>query len=298
MRKLTYFLMHALSNMRNNSLVHLIGVSTMAISILLLGAFILLYINVYGWVEALGGSVRMSIYLKDEITQRQLHEVRELINGRSEVRRYYYVSKEKALQELKKALGDQSRILSALSTNPLPASFELEIITKADRTRQLEGLARELKVLQGVQDVQYTEAWLERVRDGLRIVKAIGFVVGGLLALGALFIVTNTIKLTIYSRKEEIEIMKLVGATDWFVKAPFILEGMIQGVLSAVAAMGILYLGFLLFSVKKATLLNFATLELNFMPWSYMANIVGLSLVVGAIGSFIAVGRFFEVSRT
>jgi len=284
--------------MRNNRLVHLIGVSTITISILLLGAFVLLYVNVYGWVEAQGGSMGMSIYLKDGITQNQLHEVREFINGRSEVRRYYYVSKEKALQELKEALGDQSRILSALSTNPLPASFEVEIITGVDSTKGLEHLAQELKALQGVQEVQYTEAWLERVRDGLHMVRAIGFVVGGLLALGALFIVTNTIKLTIYSRKEEIEIMKLVGATDWFVKAPFILEGMIQGVLSAVAAMGMLYLGFLIFSAKRVPLLSFATLKLNFMPWSYVASIIGLSLVVGAIGSFIAVGRFFGVSRT
>jgi len=239
----------------------------------------------------------MSIYLADGVSSAQLHQIEEFIKNRPWTLRYKYVSKEKAFEEFKHALGPQSRLLSALSSNPLPASFEVEIRPTKNQKETLRMLSSRLKKLRGVEEVQYSQAWLQRFRDILDMVKIVGFVVGGLLALGALFIVTNTIKLTIYSRKDEIEILKLVGATDWFVKIPFLIEGMIQGILAAILALGALYVAFVLFSSNKATVLNLAAMGLEFIPWELIIGIVTLSFTVGAVGSLIAVGRFFEVAR-
>ncbi len=298
MRRVTYFIRQAVSNIANNPLVHFIGLSTMAISILILGVFILLYLNVYGWIQDWGGSMNISVYLKEGVDKNDLEKIEQFLKDQQNVLRYKFVSKEEAFREFKEALGPQSKLLSALTTNPLPASFEVQVKSGGNHSSTMKDLARRLKELEGVEEVQYSEAWIKRFREILELVKVIGFIIGGLLALGALFIVTNTIKLTIYSRKEEIEILKLVGATDWFVKTPFIIEGMIQGIVSALVALGGLYLGFLAFSVKKTTLLTFAVVKLQFIPLTIIGGIIVLSLIVGAIGSYIAVGRFFEVARS
>lgn len=298
MRHFVYFLRQAIANIKNNRLIHFIGLSTMAISILILGVFILLYVNVYGWIQRWGGSMNMSIYLEEGLGKKGLERIERFIKNQDCVLTYEHVSKEKAFEEFKEALGPQSKLLSNLATNPLPASFEVEIKADENQGIGLKELAKRIEKLDGVEEVQYSEAWIRRFKDVLGMVKVIGFVVGGLLALGALFVVTNTIKLTIYSRKDEIEILKLVGATDWFIKTPFLIEGMIQGILAALVALGGLYLAFVLFSAKKTTFLNLAAIKLEFIPWAFLAGIIVLSFIVGAIGSLIAVGRFFEVARS
>ena len=297
MRRISYFVRQAIINIRNNRLVHFIGLSTMVISILILGAFALLYVNVYGWLQNWGGSMRVSVYLRDGLSKGEVAQIEDFIKQQLEIESCRYVSKAMALEDLKQALGPQSKLLSALSTNPLPASFELEVKGLGDPQKQLTRLQEKLEKLPGVEEVQYSQVWIERFKGLLDLVKIIGLVVGGLLAMDALFIVTNTIKLTIYSRKEEIEILKLVGATDWFVKMPFLIEGMIQGVFSAAVALVILFGGYILFSVKKTTFLSLAVLKIQFIPFPYVVAILGLSLVVGVLGSLIAVGRFFEVAK-
>jgi cell division transport system permease protein len=152
-----------------------------------------------------------------------------------------------------------------------------------------------LESIHGVEEVQYSEEWIERFEGVMKMVEAAGFVVGGLLCLGVLFIVTNTIKLTIYSRREEIEILKLVGATDWFIKTPFLIEGIFQGASAALFSLLLLFLGFLFLSAGKIPLLGLAVLEFSFLPLGYMLSICILGVVLGLIGSFIAIGRFFRL---
>ena len=143
--------------------------------------------------------------------------------------------------------------------------------------------------------MQYSKEWLKKLESFLDIVRLIGFIIGGLLCLCVVFIVTNTIKLTLYSRKDEIEILKLVGATDWFVKAPFLLEGMLQGTIGGILAVLALFLGYLALPVKNISILGFTSLDFVFLPAGYLILILVLSAVLGVIGSFIAIGRFFEV---
>ena len=149
--------------------------------------------------------------------------------------------------------------------------------------------------MSGVDEVQYSEEWLSRFEGLMRVVRLAGFIIGGLLCLGVLFIVTNTIKLTIYSRQEEIEIMKLVGATDWFVKIPFLIEGTIQGMVSGFVSLLALYSGYAFLSAKKADILGLAILDFQFVPTDYCLTIFLVSSGLGLVGSFIALGRFFKL---
>jgi len=204
------------------------------------------------------------------------------------------VSKEEAEADLRRALGDQAGLLDGLRKNPLPASFE--IIFKDVRHGSIDPreIKQRLEDLDGVDEVQYSEQWIERLEGLLYMLKMTGLVTGALLCLAVLFIITNTIKLTIYARRDEIEIFKLVGATDRFVKIPFLIEGVIHGILGGLLALGTLFLIYALISVNAIQVFGLPVLTITFLPQAHMLLIVLLSLALGLAGSFIAIGRFFR----
>lgn len=290
-----YFFKQALVNIMSNRGVHTVGLSTMIVSILIFGAFLLLFVNFNNWIQGWGHSLSVSVYLRDGINKATRDEVASFIRSlpRAEIKRF--ISKKGALRDLKNALGNHSGLLEGLSKNPLPASFEVVFKDIEGHKTDPQAIKKELEKMEGVEEVQYSEEWLKQFEGLMNMVKLIGFVIGGLLCMGVLFIVTNTIKLTIYSRRDEIEILKLVGATDWFVKTPFLLEGMIQGLVSGLLALLVLFSGYLLLSAKKMHFLGLALLDFMFLPQEYVLSLFIISIALGLGGSFIAVGRFFDV---
>jgi cell division transport system permease protein len=291
---LSRFMRQSLTNVMDNRTVHAIGLGTMVVSLLIFGSFLLLFVNLDNWIQGWGHSLSMSVYLKEGVTEAKRAGISTAIKAvpGAEIKRF--VSKEDAMKELRSALGSQAGLLEGLSKNPLPASYEVVFKNSEGKKADPQELKRWLEAVDGVEEVQYSEEWLDRFEGVMDMVTLVGFVIGSLLCMGVLFIVTNTIKLTIYSRKEEIEILKLVGATDWFVKMPFLLEGMIQGLLSGILAVLILYAGHLALSAKKMHLLGPAVLDFVFLPPGYAAALCLISTLLGLVGSFIAVGRFFE----
>lgn len=290
-----YFFKQALVNIMSNRGIHTVGLSTMIVSILIFGTFLLLFVNFNNWIQGWGHSLSVSVYLRDGINGDTRDEVASFIKSlpRAEIKRF--ISKKGALRDLKNALGTHSGLLEGLSKNPLPASFEVEFKDIEGHKTDPQVIKKELEKVEGVQEVQYSEEWLKQFEGLMNMVKLIGFIIGGLLCMGVLFIVTNTIKLTIYSRRDEIEILKLVGATDWFVKTPFLLEGMIQGLVSGLLALLVLFSGYLILSAKKMHFLGLALLDFMFLPQEYILSLLIISIALGLGGSFIAVGRFFDV---
>jgi len=290
-----YFFKQALVNIMSNRGIHTVGLSTMIVSILIFGAFLLLFVNFNNWIQGWGHSLSVSVYLRDGINRATRDEVASFIKSlpRAEIKRF--ISKKGALRDLKNALGTHSGLLEGLSKNPLPASFEVVFKDIEGHKTDPQVIKKELEKVEGVQEVQYSEEWLKQFEGLMNMVKLIGFIIGGLLCMGVLFIVTNTIKLTIYSRRDEIEILKLVGATDWFVKTPFLLEGMIQGLVSGLLALLVLFSGYLILSAKKMHFLGLALLDFMFLPQEYVLSLFIISIALGLGGSFIAVGRFFDV---
>ena len=290
-----YFFRQALVNIISNRVIHVIGLGTMVVSLLIFGTFLLLFVNLNSWLEGWGQTLSVSIYLRDgveQITRDKIASFIESLPG-AEVRRF--ISKDVALRDLRTAVGAHSGLLDELSHNPLPASFEVVFKDVEIHKANPDAIKTKLEKLDGVQEVQYSEEWLKKFGGLMRVVKLIGFVIGGLLGMGVLFIVTNTIKLTIYSRRDEIEILKLVGATDWFVKIPFLLEGMIQGLVSSVFALSTLFLGYFFLSTEKINFFGLAAFDLVFFPREYVLSLFVASVVLGLGGSLIAVGRFFDV---
>ena len=287
-----YFLKKAFLNIMNNRIVHVIGMGTMVVSLLIFGTFLLLFVNLNTWIYGWGNALSMSVYLEDGINKAEREKIASFIRSFPAAEIESYISKEDALKNLKRALGLEVSLLEGLTRNPLPASFEIVFKDVSAAETDPQRIKKAIEQIAGVTEVQYTEDWLRRFQGLMDVVRLVGIIIGGLLCIGVLFIVTNTIKLTIYSRKHEIEIQKLVGATDWFVKTPFLLEGLIQGLFSGAFSLLVLFSVFLFLSAKKVHFLGLAVLDFIFLPPEYVLSIFLISVTLGLAGSFIAVGRF------
>lgn len=285
---------NAFLNILDNRFIHLVSIGTISISLLLFGSFMLLSLNLNNWIQEWGKSLSMSVYLGEEIDQKTMEEIESGLTRLPGVVIKEFVSKEQAMTHLAKALGSQARLLDGLERNPLPASFEIVLKDVSYHQIDPREIRDSLERMEGVESVQYSEQWVERFEGLMYIVKLSGLIVGGLLCLAVLFITANTIKLTIYARRDEIEIFKLVGATDGFVKMPFIIEGAIQGMISGLFALLILYLVYSVFSIKTIRLFGLPVLEIVFLPGKYVILLVFLSLFLGLTGGLIAIGRFFK----
>ena len=295
LRNWAYYTKHAFVNIFANRLVHAISIGTISSSLILFGSFVLLFFNLNNWMTEWGQSLSMSVYLQDHIDQKTKARIEALLKNLPSAELKEYISKDRAMEDLVEGLGAHSGLLDGLKENPLPASFE--IVFKDVNIRHLdpEGIKKEIEKIQGVQEVQYREEWLDRFEGLIYVLKVAGYVIAGFLCLAVLFITTNTIKLTIYSRRDEIEILKLVGATDWFVKTPFLIEGAVQGVIGGFIALAALFLLFGMLSLEKVHIIGLPVLEIVFLPLAHLTFILLLGLVLGLVGSLIAVGRFFDV---
>jgi len=289
----TYF-KQALSSILYNRLIYAISVGTIAISLLIFGAFVLLSVNVKTWVQGWGQTLSISVYLKDGVDEGTREGIRTAIGTLQGGEITGFVSKEKALQDMKGMLGSQAGLLDGLTRNPLPASFEVAF-RNVDRVKfEPKKIKEALEKVTGVDEVQYSEQWLDQFEGLLYVLKVAGLAIGGLLCVAVLFIITNTIKLAIYSRRNEIEIYKLVGATDWYVKAPLLIEGAFQGLLGGLIALGILLAIHFVLSFKVIQIFGLPFMGFVFLSESYALGILSLGLVLGLLGSFIAIGRFFR----
>jgi cell division transport system permease protein len=261
---------------------------------LLFGSFLLLYVNVNNWIVSWGESLSVSVYIEDGASPDTIKNIESVLMDIEGAELKGFISKEEALESLRKGLGEQAGLLNGIKNNPLPSSFEIVFRDIKDIRVEPGNLKESLERLDGVEEVQYSEQWVERFEGVLNIFKVGGFIIGGLLCVAILFITSNTIKLTIYSRRHEIEIYKLVGATDWFIKIPFLIEGAIQGILSGIAAFVILLIVFSIFSIKNISLFGLPVFVMSFLPKELAIFIILLSFGLGFVGGLIAIARFFR----
>jgi len=295
LRLLPYFLKQALVSMKNHRVVYLIGLGTMVVSLLIPISFSVAFTNLNAWIQEWGRGLSFSVYLAEEVNESKTHAIASHIRALPGAEITEFISKERAWTELKRTLGSQAGLLEGLPENPLPASFEVLFKDSPAEEANPQKIKRMLENIEGVEEVQYSEEWVNRFEGILSLLGVVGLVAVGLLSMAVLFIVANTTKLAIYARREEIEILKLVGATDWFVKTPFLLEGLIQGVLSGLVALLVLYSGYLFLSARKVQFLGMPVMDFVFMPKEHVLSILALSVILGLLGSLIALSRFFDV---
>ncbi|MFI5338644.1 MAG: permease-like cell division protein FtsX [Candidatus Methylomirabilales bacterium] len=296
MERLRYILQDALLNIRRSGWSGLASIGTIAFSFVIVGIFLIITRNLGALVSEWKEQFQVTVFLEDGITPEQLTLLKKRIQSERAVKTMTYTSKEEALQSFKRELKGQESLLEGLGENPIPASLQLQIHDVYQTPEALRQFTASLSRLEGVEDVLYGQEWVDRLSAAVRMLRLLGMSVGLALGMASLLIVSNTIRLAVYARAEEIEIMRFVGATKLHVRAPFLLEGMIQGGLGAAVAL------LLLFGAYRATLWQlqltpgeiFGTGVGSFLDphWAVAMLVVGAG--VGAFGSLISVGRFLR----
>lgn len=263
---------------------------------MIFGVFLLFYGNVQSFVQSMRESVQFSIYLKDSADQEAVRKIREQLNNDQRILSSTYISKDDALKIFNTSFHDEG-LIERLGENPLPASFE--VIVKADyqETQSLEAIIQTFAVFSGVEEVQYGSEWLENLNTFLNLLRLVGVGVGGFLAVTVTTNIANTIRLHFYNRREEIEIMKLIGATHGFIKIPFFIEGLLMGAMSSVIAVILLYI---LFGAAKGYLEGFlgsmGSIEgLQFLPMDFVFGLMLAGSALGGIGSYISLSHLLRL---
>ena len=291
---LVYFLRKALENIWINPFLSLVTLSTIAISMLILGLFSLIYLNVQQSLHQMGGELQITAYLQETISSEQAEVLRSKVADWPEVEGITYISKKQALARFRSQLREYAGILEGLKENPLPASLELTLMPQYGRSGNIKELSTRLGRLPGVAEVQYGRKWMAKLRVFVEVMKLVGITVGGLLLIATIFVISNTIKLTFYSRREELEIMRLVGATDFFIKAPFLIEGLLHGLGGALLAAGGLSLLILFLFSHLDLPLRLAVTAGSLPTGQLVAGFLGLGLLLGVLGSMVSLRRFLR----
>ncbi|HSF29959.1 MAG TPA: permease-like cell division protein FtsX [Candidatus Tectomicrobia bacterium] len=285
-----YFLREALRNFYRHRRVNVVAVFVIAAGMLLVSGVALAYMNFRNFAAYWGSQVHMVIYLRDDLTPERLEALHLALNQAPETASMTYTSKDQALQQLRSRLGEGANILEGLQTNPLPASFTVTIRDEFRRPELLRESVERYRQLPEIEDIDYGERWLERFHSLVWTLEIGVIGIGGIMGVAVMFIIATTVRLALYTRAEEIEIMQLVGATLWFIKFPFFLEGVLQGVLGASLAVGLCYGLFssLLTWIRPMgeLLIDFSLLQ--FLPLPVIASILLAGAVLGGLGSLFS----------
>jgi len=285
----------AIQDLLSNRFLNGITVVTISLSILIVSAFALFLGNVGDLVNIWRGGVRMMVYLQPGFQPDRIPDLRADIQSMYGVAEASFIPKEEAIARLREQMQRQSSIMVGLDHNPLPDAFEVRMIPTTQTEEKMETLARELEQLPEVDEVEYGQQWIGRLTSVFNLFRLAGSALGALFFMAAVFIVANTIRLLIYARREEVEIMRLVGATDGFIKAPFYLEGMILGALGGVIGMGSLFLMYVAVSSNVDAGLTGGSFTLRFLPLEMVGAILVSSILVGWFGCYLSLKQFMKI---
>lgn len=287
--KVGYFVKEAGTNLRRNKLMTIAAVLTAAVSLLLLGGVLTLGDFVRSITGSIEEQVEVSVFLVDEITEAQQTDIETTLRELEVVRSVEYVGQEAAYEEFKELYKDQPALWENIDADVLPASFRVRL-TDPDRVDVIRSKLDRNPAVEEIADQRETVERLVRFTALLRTFSVVMIVV---LLGAAVLLISNTTQLAIYARRREIEIMKLVGATNWFVRLPFMLEGIAAGVAGAAIALFLLAVGK---SVARSQIpVWIPTTALGSVTLGQGIWLMVLGIVVGALGSAVAVRRFLEV---
>jgi len=293
---LRYFARTALRGLRGSPLPTGISALTIAVALVLSGAFVLLLQNMEGLLDRVGDEMSVTAYLEEGLDPRERESLAERVRTVEGVSEVTLVSESEALERFRAGVGADSGLLEALDENPLPASLEIRLAPHRRHAEGLRVVVEALEGLPGVADLAYGQEWVEGYARFVGLVRSVGVGTGVLLGLATLLIVANTIRLAVYARREELEILALVGASRPFVATPFLLEGVLVGTAGGLLALGALYAlyRFALPGIESGLQLLLGFAEPSFFPATGMAALVAAGALLGLLGSAAALVRGWE----
>jgi cell division transport system permease protein len=289
--RFSFFLREALRGLRRSSAPALAALLTVVITALVLGVFIPIVQATTGTANEVRNRVVVDVYLKETATEADRTEVQRSLEGTAVVKSVEYISKDEALRELGRKVSDVSDKIELLGNNPLPSLFRVT----PDDPDELNAVVARIPTLAAIDEVQNRESDTGKILSATGLVKGLGAVMAALLVFASIALIANTIRLSVFARRREVEVMKLVGATNWFIRWPFVIEGMIVGFLGGVLAI-------LLLALAKTTFVDplAERFELLAAPDTIDFPLLVILLLVAcvavsALGSGITLRRFLRV---
>jgi cell division transport system permease protein len=290
-RAIAYFFLEALQSLWRSRLINALSVGTIAVSLFVLGAFLTIAANLSEVVTRWTQKVQVTLYLEDRIEPRIAKLLADRVKDDPAVETLATVGREEARERFRALFRDLRALPDELGANPFPASFEVTLKPGHQTRAAVERFVKTYEKAPGVEEVQYDLLWIQRLSTAVRLLRGVGAFLGAILALAGVFTISNVIRLTVYARQDELDIMRLVGATQAYVRGPFVVEGMLQGGLGGLLSVALLWLAFRVFAadaLAASDLLGRAAIALP--PDVCVAIVVG-GMGVGVIGSLVSLGR-------
>lgn len=288
-----YFVRETYKSIRRNGFMSFASISTVAVSLLVLGIFLLIFLNTNNLAKHLESQVQVSVYMQDDASNDELEDMKAKLEKMPGVVKVTAINKAEALERFKKRLGDQEKLLDSLGQdNPFPNSFDVQV----DSPDRIKEITPQITKMPKVETARFGQEVVEHLFQITSILRWGGVTLVLFLGMGTLFIISNTIRLTVFARRKEVIIMKYVGATDWFIRWPFLLEGMAMGFMGAVIAN--LVLNGMYSSLMSKIHATLAFLPL--LPAQPLMTYVTIFLLltgtgIGALGSYISLRKFLRV---
>jgi len=288
-----FFISDALGAIRENLATTMLTSVTLAFSLAICAFFFIVFMNMGTIFSTWGNGTYIVAYIKDPLRSGNVAGFQKQIMRIKGVSRSRYVSKSNAMAELKKGLKGHAGILEEMDKKILPASFEVSLKAEFRKPEKMLSVVKRIKSLPWVDEVQYSQEWAQKFYSVFRFFELTAVVIGAVLGAAAVFVITNTIRLTVYARREEIEVLRLVGASDNFIAMPFLIEGIIEGAAGGMLAFGLVFVVLALLRYNMPDYLAFILdMPIPFYVLFLLTTVIGT--LTGAVGSIISTGRFLK----
>jgi cell division transport system permease protein len=285
---IAWYFKRAIEDILANRFLNAVTIATISLAILIVSFGVLLVVNTGDVLEAWKRGARIMAYLKPDAAAGAVLSLKRAIESIDGVATAHFIPRDQALSHLKAQMRRQASLFEHLAENPLPDAFEIRLLPTDEGWERIERIAAGIGAFADVDDVEYGQQWVATFRSIVDLLRLASVVTAGLFLLATVAIVANTIRLVIYSRQQEVDIMRLVGASEGFIKTPFYIEGLIQGFAGAAIGLGMLFAVFSLLAAEAEQSAVAGLFEIRFLSVDMIAAIVAASMIVGWLGCHVS----------
>ena len=297
MRRIWYFIREAIISIRTHRTGTLIGILTTAFTLTSFGVFLLLYHNVNNLLGRIQHNIQVIVYPKDGLEPVKLNELRQFLKSDRIVDSLTAISRQQALEEFKKQFPEETHLLEGLPDNPFPASFILTMVPNTPSSNVMAHFVSRLQQHPDIERVRYNRDWIERLTLVVTYLQWGALIVGSILAIASMAIIANTVQLAFYTRQEEMEILRLIGATSLFISIPYLIEGALLGALGGGVAIGFLRSGFEVFKhkIEGLSLIGGFSSTFEFFPLPFSLTLLAGGIILGCLGTLATMLGWMKV---
>jgi cell division transport system permease protein len=283
-------------NIKSNRQLFSMSVATISIAFSVLGLFFLLFVNLNSLLSTWDKHVQLIVFLDNDISKSSKNKLEQKFKLNKKIKSFVFVSRSEAWESFKNTFSVKSNFIKSMDSNPLPASYELKFLNESERLVSIRQFNKVLKKMDGVESLEYGEKWISRFEKFIIFFRIFIISFGLILFSGMILIVSNTIKISLYTRKEELDLMLLLGARNHFIKAPLIMEGVLHGIVGVFVALVVVKLvhAYLDFQFQGAISSVFRGIEFRYLTNNLILSMFGAGIFIGMFGSLLSVNQFLS----